>query len=54
MPATENLRSEMDHLHGKKNVLIEAGLVDLSFLFNNNYVSTTITPSSLCKKLTKR
>jgi hypothetical protein len=41
MPATENLRSEMEHLHGKKNVLIQAGLVDLSFLYNNNYVSTT-------------
>ncbi len=52
MPATENLRSEMEHLHGKKNVLIQAGLVDLSFLYNNNYVSTTITPSSLCKNLT--
>jgi hypothetical protein len=33
MPATENLRSEMEHLHGKKNVLIQAGLVDLSFLY---------------------
>jgi hypothetical protein len=43
----------MEHLHGKKNVLIQAGLVDLSFLYNNNnYVSTTITPSSLCKNLT--
>jgi hypothetical protein len=42
-----------DPKHGKKNVLIQAGLVDLSFLYNNNnYVSTTITPSSLCKNLT--
>jgi hypothetical protein len=37
MPPTENLPSEMEHLHGTKNVLIQAGLVDLSFLYNNNY-----------------